>query len=105
MKKFLVFCLSVVLGISMTACTKDKAPGVTPTPAPATGSHSPSPSQTPGNSTNGNQNGVTDQKNPDQTPMGNVGDAAGDLIDGAGDVVGDAAHGIGDAARDLTGRR
>ena len=89
MKKIALFALMLAVVLSMTACSRNSAPSVTP-------SNTPNSTMQPENN-----NGATDH-NGNTVGGSGVGADENGIMDNIGDAVGDTARGIGNAARDIT---
>ena len=83
--------IGLALALPLTACTRDKAPDVTPTPSPVVTSQ---PSTMPENTPAALIYKAT-------WPEEEAGDAAKDVTRGVGDAARDIVDGVGDAAKDI----
>lgn len=119
----LSLCAGLILVLSLAACSRNKAPDVTPTPTP---SPSPSPTATPivtpsvmpDVTLSPDNNNMMDDSdysadgdgtvNPSETDnlngtvrngMDKAGNAIGDIANGIGNAAGDIANGVGNALR------
>lgn len=113
----LSLCVGLMLALSLTACSRNKAPAVTPTPTPSptvSPTASPSPAVTPSimpdvtfspdgdnmmddGDYSADSDGTVD---PDVTNSHNGSVQNG--MDRAGNAIGDIANGVGNAAKDIT---
>ena len=88
MKRFVCSILCLVMVLGLAACSRNKAPTVTPSNTPV-----PSQSQTIDDGTpsrnEGNENGV----------LGEIGEDMGNAMDDMGNAVGDTARGIGNTVK------
>lgn len=122
-RTLLCLCAGLMLVLSLAACSRNKAPDVTPTPTP---SPSPSPTPTPivtpsitpdvtHSPDNGdmmddadyfaNDDGTVEPSETDnlngtvRNGMDRAGNAIGDIANGIGNAAGDIANGVGNALR------